>query len=201
MPKDLEFRCGCGSLRGTLHDASPGSGHHIACYCKDCRAVVAHFKQQDRFLDSAGGTELFQTSPARVSFDSGAENLACLRQTPKGVLRWYASCCDTPMFNTVPSAGLPFAALLTANLTEGSAPLGPIKARVNTGAPTGPVPEPNGTFAAFRAVAGLMFGLLVAKLSGDHKRSPFFDQTTGQPIAEPRTLTKEERLAALEAGG
>lgn len=201
MPQDLKFRCGCGNLHGTLHGASPHSGQHIACYCKDCRAVIAHFQKERRFLDEAGGVALFQTSPTRITFDGGTEALACLRLSPKGVLRWYAACCDTPMFNTVPSAGLPFAALLTGNLASGSAPLGPVKARVNTGAPTGPVPEPNSAFAAFRAIAALMLGLLVAKLRGDHKRSPFFDQQTGKPVAEPRTLTKEQRLAALKAGG
>jgi hypothetical protein len=33
------------------------------------------------------------------------------------------------------------------------------------------------------------------RLRGDHKRSPFFDSSTGSPIAAPRVLTKAERDA------
>ena len=39
--------------------------------------------------------------------------------------------------------------------------------------------------------------ILMARLRGDHKRSPFFDAKTGKLRAEPRVLTAEE-LQELE---
>lgn len=45
---------------------------------------------------------LFKSRP-RISYShkpQAAENLACLRLTDKGLLRWYSTCCQTPIGNT-----------------------------------------------------------------------------------------------------
>jgi len=196
MAQDMEFRCGCGALCGVIAGAGPRGGHHVACYCRDCRAFVRHLGQDARFLDAAGGTDLFQTSPARVRLTKGAEHLASLRLSPNGLYRWNAACCNTPLFNTGKGPGLPFASAMTANFVDGVAPLGPVKARVNTGSALAEVPPPSGLGATLRAVAALIGSLLVARLRGDHKRSPFFDPVTGAPMAEATVLTLEERRAA-----
>jgi hypothetical protein len=196
MAQDMKFQCGCGKLAGVIEGAGPKAGHHVACYCTDCRAFVAHLGQGAKFLDEAGGTDLFQTSPARVKLTAGAAHLASLRLSPKGLYRWYAACCNTPLFNTGTGPGLPFASAMTANFVDGVAGLGPVKARVNTGTALGPVPQPNGRLVTLRAVLGLIGSLLAARIRGDQKRSPFFDAETGAPAAKARVLTLEERQAA-----
>jgi hypothetical protein len=40
--------------------------------------------------------------------------------------------------------------------------------------------------------------LLMSRLRGDHKRSPFFDPDTGAPCVTPRVLSTEE-LQKVEA--
>jgi len=196
MAQDMKFQCACGALSGVVEAAGPKTGHHVACYCKDCRAFVRHLRQDARFPDAAGGTDLFQTSPARVKLTEGVEHLASLRLSPKGLYRWYASCCDTPLFNTGTGPGLPFASAMTANFVDGVAGLGPVKARVNTGSALGKVPPPKGFWPTLRAVGGLIGSLLAARLRGDQKRSPFFDAESGEPVAKARVLTLEERQAA-----
>ena len=71
MAQDMKFQCACGALSGVVEAAGPKTGHHVACYCKDCRAFVRHLRQDARFPDAAGGTDLFQTSPARVKLTEG----------------------------------------------------------------------------------------------------------------------------------
>jgi hypothetical protein len=41
-------------------------------------------------------------------------------------------------------------------------------------------------------VIGLMLGW---RLRGDHRRSPFFDATSGAPLRAPRVLSEAERAA------
>jgi len=72
-----------------------------------------HLRAEAALMPDAG-VALYQTRPDCVHIDDGAEHLACLRLSPKGLLRWYASCCDTPLANTLvdrpkhlnPSTGL-----------------------------------------------------------------------------------------------
>ena len=34
--------------------------------------------------------------------------------------------------------------------------------------------------------------LLMARLRGDHRHTPFFDARTGEPVATPRVLSEDE---------
>ena len=52
-------------------------------------------------LDAAGGTDIFQMPTGRLKLTAGADALRCLRLSGKGILRWYADCCRTPIGNTV----------------------------------------------------------------------------------------------------
>lgn len=72
------------------------------CYCADCQAF-AHFLNRNKILDKLGGTNILQTIPKNVTFTEGTENLACMRLTPNGLLRWYAACCNTAIGNTSPN--------------------------------------------------------------------------------------------------
>ncbi|XYH92920.1 DUF6151 family protein [Sorangium sp. So ce1128] len=53
-----------------------------------------------------------QVAPSSISFDRGSELIAAVRLTPKGLYRWYASCCKTPLGNTV-KPQLPFVGSVT----------------------------------------------------------------------------------------
>ncbi len=78
---------------------SPSSGFRFLCYCKDCQAF-ARFLERADVLDAAGGTEIFQMPPGRVTLTAGTDAVRCLRLGHKGVFRWYADCCGTPIANT-----------------------------------------------------------------------------------------------------
>src|SRR5262245_25612243 len=100
MPDDLAIRCDCGAVRGVARGVSGERGNRVVCYCDDCQSFAHVLERSEDTLDAHGGTEIFQMSPAQLEFTAGADRLACLRLTPKGLLRWYASCCRTPIGNT-----------------------------------------------------------------------------------------------------
>src|SRR5690606_24743158 len=129
-----------------------------------------------------------QTSPALVEIRAGADRLACMRLTPKGLLRWYASCCRTPLGNTLTTGTIPFVGLIRACLDADDAALdsalGPIRQRSMGRFAKGDV---SGLDVHERMSLGQMARvlrvLIGAKLRGDARRSPFFDPKSGEPAA------------------
>src|SRR5690606_29764846 len=111
MP-DLAIRCTCGQMQGTARDVGRRS-QRLVCYCRDCQCF-AWFLERPELLDVHGGSEVLQLNPTRVSFHAGHEHLACMRLSPKGVMRWYASCCNTPIGNTLDKPKPPFVGLLSS---------------------------------------------------------------------------------------
>jgi len=200
---DLQIGCSCGAVAGHVVGLSRRSGNRVVCYCDDCQAFACHLGHPERVLDAHGGTDIVQTSAARVRFEQGSDRLACLRLSPKGLLRWYASCCATAIGNTLATPALPFVGLVhsclddAADGTPRDEVLGPIRGRAFLKFATGDA-------AALRATKGSMiamvlhFGriMVVARLRGDQKRSPFFEERSGDPVAAPRVLSDEERRAA-----
>jgi hypothetical protein len=106
MSVQAELRCRCGKVRGFVAHASPVAVNRVICYCDDCQAFTHQLGRAD-LLDSHGGSDIVQIAPAALTFVQGKERIAGLRLTPKGVFRWYASCCNTPVGNTV-SPAIPF---------------------------------------------------------------------------------------------
>ncbi len=206
MGTDLKIRCSCGALEGIVADVSPDAGNHCICYCDDCQAFAHFLGRADEILDAHGGSDIFQVAPRRISFSQGANRLACMRLTPKGLLRWYAACCNTPLANTAARPGLPFAGLLRLSLAETNdgAPvdytIGPVVASVWQKYAKGDRSElpkfDRGTAALMLRQIGW---LLMGRLRGEHKPSPFFDPNTGLPSAEPRVLSADERAAIENA--
>jgi len=207
MTDDLPIRCSCGSLRGVLTDVSPQRGNRIVCYCDDCQAFAHYLVHADSTLDAYGGTDIYQISPALLKITAGAEHLACMRLSPKGLLRWYAGCCRTPIGNTLPNRQFALVGLVHACFDAGpdqlDSVLGPVRGKVfrrfaKDGLKVSPKQD-RVPFSMLLRVAGL---LLLWRIRGDHKRSPFFDPQTGKPSAMPYVLTKQERhkLKALTDG-
>lgn len=190
---ELPLRCRCGAVRGVARGALPSKVNHCFCYCDDCQAF-AHFLDRADVLDAHGGSEITQMSQANVSFTAGTDQIAAMRLTPKGLIRWYASCCRTPIGNTVGTSAMPFIGMIHAFIDAPSTALGPIRGRGwAKGAKGGRGAVPKDGLPDVVMIARVLGKLLKWRLRGDHKRTAFFDATTGKPLVEPRVLDIAER--------
>lgn len=194
-PVDLEIGCRCGQFGAVLKDVSPRMGSHVQCHCKDCQAAARVLNAEDQLLPR-GGSDIFQTIPAQLEITKGQEHLACLRLSPKGLMRWYAGCCDAPLFNSLPHTKLAFMGVWVPALkgADVSKAIGKVIAVVRTEeASMGPERLRDYGFnrAGFQVIAR-HFGALMRGVS---KKTPMFDDS-GAPVVTPRVLTKEERKAA-----
>jgi len=110
LSPSVELHCRCGQVRGRVTNASPRTVNRIVCYCDDCQAFAHHLGRAD-LLDAHGGSDIVQVAPASLTFDHGADRIVGLRLSPKGLYRFYASCCKTPLGNTVGPA-IPFVGIV-----------------------------------------------------------------------------------------
>jgi hypothetical protein len=189
------LRCRCGALQGQITLGEPTS--RMVCYCKDCQAFARYLGPAGHVLDAQGGSDVVQLAPHRIRITQGIEHLAVMRLSPKGMLRWYAACCRTPVGNTMTSRNMPFTGLLAQCLD--SAPVepafGPVLATVNTQSALGePKPRAFGLPAALLRILRIVAG---SRLSGQYKDNLFFT-AAGAPVAEPTVLAVDER-ARLDA--
>jgi hypothetical protein len=184
---------------GVARDIRPETSSHTTCYCVDCQAF-ARFLGGEGLMNPRGGTSVFLAAPACMRILSGVDQLACVRLSEKGLYRWYAKCCRTPVGNTPGSRALPMimvpdafvdrsqpAATPDAILGEavgikGSSALG--------GVPEGAHPE-----LGFGPVAGILWRILRAKLGGKTEPSPFKGPDTAPARASVQVLTASERAA------
>ncbi|MEO0997038.1 MAG: DUF6151 family protein, partial [Pseudomonadota bacterium] len=150
-----------------------------------------------------GGTDILQIAPSGLTITSGQEHIACLQLTGRGPLRWYAACCRSLLANTAGSAKLPFLSLIVATLQKNTQPaeldavFGPVRYRIFASAATG-------DRSTLDAADGVPFGMLaravgtliVNRLRGEQRRSPFFDGETLAPVAQPERVD----IANIDAG-
>ncbi len=110
------------------------------------------------------------------------------------LLRWHATCCGAPMFNTLRNPKLGFVGVRTTCLAD-VAPLGPIVA-------TGFIPAENGK-QIHRGLPLMIWRTLKRiagdRLSGRWKNGPFFDSMTLAPIRPVRVVPAQERRALIDA--
>lgn len=150
-------------------------------------------------LDKAGGTDLIQTVPERLSILAGAEHLGCLRLSRKGPLRRYVACCGTPLGGTISRRSLPYLTVMVAGVTDREQ-LSPVQVRANLASARGPV------VASGQRWATVLFGLARRTIgswqTGRIRDTPFFDRD-GAPVAAIERLTPEQKSAAFAepAGG
>ncbi|MBF9034854.1 hypothetical protein HKCCE2091_11440 [Rhodobacterales bacterium HKCCE2091] len=188
----LDWRCRCGSLHLRL---DPGAGMHGICYCRDCQAFHHHLDAAE-WLRPGGGSDLFATTPDRLEVVSGAEHIALLRLGPKGIFRWYAACCGSPLVNGPPTRGVAFTSLHVAGLSDPAA-VGPVAAYLNCKGATGPTEGRETPGRQF--IFPILFRAIAARLSGRYRQTPFF-RADGTPVAEPHVLSRAERAAAAPTG-
>jgi hypothetical protein len=175
-----------------LTDASPRAVNRVVCYCDDCQAYLHHLGRAD-LLDPHGGTDVVQVAPASLVFEQGTDRIVGLRLTPKGLYRWYASCCKTPLGNTV-SPAIPFVGIIAQAFAASDEtfgrPIGAILGKFATGTPPAGSTKPNwGLYA--RAIR-MVVGWRLTRRTWPH---PFFDRTTRRPTYPLTTLTAAEREA------
>ena len=191
------LRCQCGKVQG--HVAVSAAMTHAVCYCKDCQSFAQFLDKSDETLDELGGTDIVPVLPRGIVFTQGRDLLTCVRLSPKGLLRWYTKCCDTPIGNT--SANYKFAYVgVVHNCLENSGisldqSFGPIRMHINSQSASGPVNKKSK--GELFALLKLMGAILRERISGAYKQSPFFVASMGQPVATPVILTLEQRQALL----
>ena len=189
------LRCRCGTLRGVVVLAP--STTRIVCYCRDCQAY-ARFLGSPGVVDRFGGTEIVASLPKHVQFTNGLEMLSCLSLSDRGLLRWYASCCKTPVGNTPRSSKIAYVGLVYSCLEAHAPPLqasfGPLRMAVNTKAAIGDVRSTPVSNAV--GLLGLVGSLVGARLSGAYKDNPFFLAESGSPVQPVHVLSTAERSRA-----
>src|SRR5262249_4608784 len=130
-----------------------------------------------------------------ITFTQGVDALACIRLAPKGLLRWYASCCKTPIGNTLATPKLSFVGLVHSCL-ENPAEFGPVRVRANTKSAKGD-PKPKQVGIA-TTVCWFLLTVLKACFNGDYRRTPFF-RADGAPVVTPRVLSDDEHAHVMRA--
>jgi hypothetical protein len=190
------LQCRCGSIKGFV--GNPQSANRVVCYCKDCQAFARFLGQESETLDAQGGSDIVQTLPKNVTFTQGADAIACMRLSDKGMVRWYAGCCKTPIGNTLENSKISFVGLLHDCLETPERSLensfGAVRAYANPqGAIGHPKPKATGMGAT---IWWLVKTILKARVNGDYKRTPFFRD--GRPISIPRVISSAERASAMQ---
>lgn len=191
--KSIPFSCTCGQVHGSIQDAAPHRGNNLMCYCKSCQTAAAVLGYTDS-LDQYGGTQVFQTVPSKVRFEAGEDKLACLRLSPKGMLRWYASCCNAPLFTMPDAQWFPIAGLNMARISprDRTAFGGIVGVHAAEGARNAPADLKG--YGVKRALSRVVWRAMTARLKGDRGK-PFFTDD-GKVSVTPRVLSLEERRAA-----
>ncbi|CAA9421249.1 MAG: hypothetical protein AVDCRST_MAG51-2011 [uncultured Ramlibacter sp.] len=192
------FQCLCGTLRGEVHE--PRRAMRAVCYCRDCRTYAHWLGKPQQVVDALGGTDIVATHARYVRLTAGATSLACMSLSPRGLLRWYASCCHTPVANTPRGWKLPYVGLVHTGLArvqplETSFP--PVQMDINIGSALGPTPKRGGPMAMAK-FGGMVLGFSMARLTGGYRSTPFFDQE-GRPVAPVKVPPLVEVQAARQA--
>jgi hypothetical protein len=194
MAKEVGVRCRCGEVEGVVANASPQKVNRVVCYCDDCQAFLHQLGRAD-LLNGQGGTDIVQVAPASLTFTRGQNRIAGVRLTTKGLFRWYATCCNTPVGNTLGPA-IPFVGIV-AQTFDG----GPQRAQSVFGAPLGAILGKYAIGPAPAGSTGINLTLLlraITKVLGWRLRGrawphPFFHLKTREPIYPLQVLSSEER--------
>jgi hypothetical protein len=198
MIHDVELGCSCGAVQGVARGISPLGVHRAVCYCDDCQAFM-HYLGHAEWLDDHGGSDVVQLPPSMIQFERGMERIVSIRLTEKGLHRWFADCCKTPLGNTmtpaIPFIGIPVVAFkgVTGALQRDEA-FGKPRAVVMGKFAIGEVPDAAPGFPFVAQVRALSY-VLRWKLAGKSWPHPYYDRGTGAPKYPVKILTTSEREA------
>lgn len=192
----MKLSCRCGQVQGEFNPAR--SYTRATCYCADCRAF-ARWLGGDGLLDAAGGSDIVAMAPDGLRFTQGLDQLACMSLGPRGLLRWYARCCRTPLGNVPRNPKLYYLGLPVAAIAESEAAV-----TACCGAQGHTIISPESATAAVNPTRGaLLAGTLriVTKLASARlrgRRNTLLFAADGQPIRAPQVLSLEQRRALAD---
>ncbi|MEO1015697.1 MAG: DUF6151 family protein [Pseudomonadota bacterium] len=203
MSAEIEHSCACGDFSASLLDVSPRTVTRGVCYCKDCQAFAHYLGRADDILDAAGGTTIHQTAPSRIKITRGADRVAAMRLSARGLIRWFADCCHSPIGNTPPARWFAFVGLIERkgqfDAAENDA-LGPPRFAVFTEhaerAPDPQLKTPN----PYLNLGPILAQVARERLAGRHRQTPFF-QEDGSFAAKPIVLSDAERDSLMSKIG
>jgi hypothetical protein len=188
---EVNLKCACGTVKGKTSAVSSKIGTRITCCCDDCQAFSQFLGQEGNVLDQYGGTDIFQIPVSFLTITEGKSEIACVRLSPKGMHRWYAKCCNTPIGNTF-GAGGPFIGIIHSFMdkaTTSEVDLGKNRGHILTKFAKTPVPE-NLKGSSLSINCRVVAKILSWKLKGLNKPSEFFNNNA-EPICEPQILDKK----------
>jgi hypothetical protein len=189
MPK-ISLGCACGQVQGKTEDVNAQSGNRIHCCCADCQKFVMFLEQENKVLDQYGATDIFQIPIAHVHITAGHEHLALMRLTPKGLNRWYAKCCNTPIGNTLGSKA-PFIGVIHNFMQHAESrnqEIGKTRGYIHSHSARATVPD--ALEASFLKITIRVRSKLISwKVKGLNQPSAFFNQN-GRAVAKPEVLNK-----------
>ncbi len=188
MP-ELALRCACGNVQGVAADVDPNAGTRLSCCCDDCQSFAHYLKRSRNVLDQYGGTDIFQMPVANLKLTHGLREVSCVRLSAKGLYRWYAKCCQTPIGNTLGPAA-PFIGLIhsfIANVDAKDESLGKSRGYIQTKHAIESVPT-EAMGSELKLIARSLVKMGLWKLRGLSKPSVFFDDD-GSPIVTPEVLS------------
>ena len=196
MGTPAEFRCRCGEVRGFVANASSRTVNRVVCYCGDCQAFAHRLGRAD-LLDAHGGSDIVQVAPASLTFVQGQDRIKGLRLKPNGLYRWYASCCNTPVGNTLTPA-VPFVGIIVTAFDQG-----PQRADDVFGRPTGAIQgkhavggaPPGSTGMNLSLFLGALGKILSWRFGGRTWPHPFFTREGVQPVYPIDVISRDEREA------
>lgn len=192
----LSLSCACGTITGELCD--PSYAQRLRCYCDDCQTFI-HYLGRDDVLDADGGSDILQSTPSRIRL-RGVEHLGLVRLSEKGLMRWYATCCRTPIANGL-GAKMPFIGVFRTFVTTEESALQEHVGRghgVHARYAKREVPDADAR-ASFGIIARTMGRLGASWIRRQHQPSPFFRD--GEPVAPAQILSLEERNAHRKTAG
>ena len=202
MTSEIPLSCQCGKVTGCVKDVSPNTGNHIVCMCIDCQ-TYAHHLNSEELLNENGGTELYQTTPNKVTLNSGQEHVKLLKLTPKGAERFYASCCNTPIANNL-SATMAFVGVPTAVLdfdsvqTSSDQMIGEVTDFCMAKYGYGDIPKNASNGFPLLLTLKIMKQLLLGKLTKSYKPNAFYNVETQEPLAKRELIDKNVRVSIME---
>ena len=196
MSKNVTLHCACRQVCGLAIDTSPDTVNRVVCYCDDCQAFLHCLLRAD-LLDAHGGTDIIQIAPASLSFVQGKEHIVGLRLTPRGLYRWYASCCRTPLGNTLGPA-IPFVGIVAQAFESDTQspddifgqPIGAIYGKYAVGR----APQGSSGFNP-RLIARALRKVIGWRIRGKAWPHPFFTREQRAPMFPLTTLSHEAREA------
>lgn len=184
-----QIQCKCGAVKAQLN--SVGTSNRLICYCTDCRAFAHFLGNAPCVLDEQGGTEIVQVAQQHLRFCQGEALISAVRLSEKGMIRWYAECCKTPIGNTMASPKAAFIGLIHSCLDrpQMDKDFGAKVAVLNTDTALGQTkPKQRGLLGV---LVRFIWIVLTNLVTAGYKKSPLFT-ASGLPQVSPKILRADE---------